>query len=272
MERLRSFGLSEYASRAYLALLGLGTTEARDVSRLAKIPLAKIYSTLDHLHEKGLVIVIPETPKKYTPIPFTEYVDRLRAVREDEARQLVATREEMATLFPIVGTTQMNDRGGITTIRGRRNVIEKLRDAAAAARAAMLILATPGMVRRFAHLRALVEQAHARGVRVRLLAPATSETIEMLADLRHACELRIRRDEPGQVMHVGLGLFDRSSALFIHFIPDDPSTYNGKDVAVFQDEEALVQTLQSLVESAWAASASFDAALERPQDGARGKA
>lgn len=252
MEKLRSFGLSEYASRAYLALLELGTTEARDVSRLAKIPLAKVYSTLEQLQEKGLVVVTPETPKKYAPVPFGEFIDRIRGSHEERARELAAVREDLSAEFPILGTTEMGDRGGVITIRGRRNVLEKLRDLAAGCSGEALLAGSMGMLGRKGHLRPMLEQAHARGVHARLVAPEGAPA-ERLADLSAFCEVRLRPAEQGQqALHVATAIFDRRVALMAHFIPDDDSTLSGKDMGLVVDECALVQALQGFAEHLWA--------------------
>src|SRR5207248_11237358 len=110
MEKLRSFGLSESAARAYLALLELGLTEARDVGRLAKIPLAKVYQTLDQLQEHGLVTVIPTTPRKYEPVEFRQFLDRRRERMLQEARELERVAPELAALFPTTAHETVGDR------------------------------------------------------------------------------------------------------------------------------------------------------------------
>lgn len=258
METLRRFGLSEYAARAYLALLDLGTTEARDVSRLSNVPLAKVYSTLEHLQEKGLVLVSPETPKKYTPVPFAEFVDRLTAAHERQARELRTAREELAAEFPITGAVEMDDRGGVTTVRGRRNALDRMRDLAAEARHEMVLVASAGTLLRFAHLRAMLEDARARGLRVRVVAPLLPATKARFDELCRACELRVRPDEPGQAMQVAFLCVDRRVALLVHHVPDDGGTTNGKDVGILADETALVQTLHSFAEYVWERAAPWE--------------
>src|SRR5438552_18152006 len=126
LSRLREFGLSEYAARAYLALLDLGVAEARDVSTLSKVPQAKIYHVLEQLHEKGLAVILPEFPKKYAPVPFPEYLDRLHEEHARAADAISRDREVLAEMFRVMGDTEMGNRGFFTVIRGRRNVMSKL--------------------------------------------------------------------------------------------------------------------------------------------------
>ncbi|MBR9682810.1 MAG: TrmB family transcriptional regulator [Candidatus Aenigmarchaeota archaeon] len=67
---LKSFGLTEYESRAYVTLLGLGTATADELSRRGRIPLPRVYDTLTELQRKGFVLIGKARPKKFNPIPI----------------------------------------------------------------------------------------------------------------------------------------------------------------------------------------------------------
>ena len=251
LAKLKEFGLSDYAARAYLALLELGATEARDVSRLAKVPLAKVYSTLDQLHERGLVAVTPETPKKYAPIPFTDFLHRLRQAHADQIRSLRDAQEELAGMFPILGTTQVGDRGTTVTLRGRRTVLDKLRRCAEDAQREIVLVASDGFTRRRHHVRSLLQEASPRGVDVRMLVRVDAESAPPLAELARFARMRGKDTMKTAAPDVAIALFDQREAMVIHFLPDDASSYQGKDVAVHTGEEAIVRTLASLVEHHW---------------------
>src|SRR5581483_7230907 len=181
--RLRAFGLSDYAARAYLALLDLGIAEARDVSTLSKVPQAKIYAVLEQLQEKGLVLVLPEFPKKYAPVPFEEHLQRLFEEHTRAAATIEREREELAALFRVVGDAEVGDRGFFTVLRGRRNVLGRLEEIAEATRRTLLVLATPGSLARADSLVPTLAAARARGVDVRVVAPIEAATLPALARL-----------------------------------------------------------------------------------------
>src|SRR5438874_9854540 len=165
LSRLREFGLSEYAARAYLALLDLGVAEARDVSTLSKVPQAKSYHVLAQLHEKGLAVILPEFPKKYAPVPFPEYLDRLHDEHERQAESIDRDREVLAEMFRVIGDADVGNRGFFTVVRGRRNVLAKIAEMLTDAHSDVLVLGTAGLAVRHESLKTEVQEARRRGVR-----------------------------------------------------------------------------------------------------------
>lgn len=63
-EALQSFGLSDKETRAYTALLGLGSGSAYAVARAANLKLSTSYVVLDSLIAKGVVVRVPRTRKR----------------------------------------------------------------------------------------------------------------------------------------------------------------------------------------------------------------
>lgn len=244
--KLREFGLSEYAARAYLALLDLGTTEARDVSGLSKVPASKIYHILDQLHEKGLVEILPEFPRKYAPVPFEDYLDRIQAEHENAALALKRERAALLDLFALTGDVTGGDRGGVTLLRGRRNVLDRFDDLLRGAKREIFLLGTPGLLVRQRAWLPLVREAAARGVAVRLLVPAPLSE----AEVPPVALVRLREDE-GAAERGAILLVDGARALLAHFLPDDGHSLEGSDTAVYTDQEGVVAILASLAGGPW---------------------
>lgn len=259
LTRLREFGLSEYAGRAYLALLDLGIAEARDVSSLSKVPQAKIYHVLEQLHEKGLVVVLPEFPKKYAPVPFQEYLDRLYEEHTKAASTIEQARDEVAELFRVVGDTDVGDRGFFTVLRGRRNVLSKIDEMLASTKRDLVVLGTVGGAGRMAASLPPMERARERGVALRLLVPLDASTLKPAGELARLAEVRARElDEGERSAKVAIVLSDGRAAFLIHFVPDDASLVAGKDIGVFTDQEAMVAAIQAIVEPHWTRAAPFE--------------
>lgn len=243
--RLRGFGLSEYSARAYLALLDLGVTEARDVASLSKVPASKIYHILEQLHEKGLVQILPEFPRKYAPIPFAEHLEKLRCAHVAAAEAIDREKVELETLFALVGETPGGGRGGVTMLHGRRNLTQRLREIVEGARSDILLGLTPGTV---ADPRAWLEPvqvAMGRGVRLRLLVPPGSDLEVPRAEVRR-----------GDVLLAGglVAFIDARTALVAHLLPDDGHPAEGNDTALVVDQEGIVALLGALVEPRWQAA------------------
>lgn len=252
VQKLRDFGLSEYGARAYLALLDLGLTEARDVSNLSKVPQAKIYQILEQLHEKGLVTILPEFPKKYAPVPFASFVDRMLEEQLQITRALERDRGQLAELFSVMGDVDVGDRGDFSIVRGRRNVVEVLLKLIASTKSDFFLMGTEGMAGWADFLREPLAGAAKRGVHLRLLMPHTKDTGAKLAPLAELGEMRARDlEEISQSTRVAIVLVDGARAFLINFVPDDGDLYAGKDMAVSTDQEAMVSAIQTLVEPLW---------------------
>ncbi|HJX05069.1 MAG TPA: helix-turn-helix domain-containing protein, partial [Thermoplasmata archaeon] len=61
------FGLSEYESRAYLALVALGSGSANFVASVAQIPRTSAYKVMKSLEGKGFAKEKPGRPVSFTP-------------------------------------------------------------------------------------------------------------------------------------------------------------------------------------------------------------
>ena len=264
--KLRTYGLSEYASRTYLALLDLGTAEARDISGLSKVPASKIYRILEQLHEKGLVEVLPEFPRKYAPVPFGEFLDKLHAEHQGAAAVIAAQRDSLLEMFAIAGDVESTDRGGFTVIRGRRNVMEKLDELARGARRSLFFLATPGCLARRGFLRDLVDPVAQRGAHVRLLLPSAGDLVGQ--EVSEQVDVRRLHDEEFPLGGAVL-VADGQRALVVHFVPDDGDAYDGTDVGVATDQPGVAAILEALVEWPWREAMSVERANRGPPPVAR---
>lgn len=242
--RLREFGLSEYAARSYLALLDLGVTEARDISALSKVPASKIYHVLEQLHDKGLVTILPEFPRKYAPVPFGDYLRRLHEEHEAEAAAIRRDLDRLAATFAVVGETAGGDRGTASLARGRRNVLHHLFDVCAGAQQDLLLLLPSGLAAEPRAWGAALDAAQAHGIRPRVMAASPPSAG---ADWRRGPDLL----GPGGL----LALADGRRALVAHLLPDDGHLTDGSDTALVVDQEGLGPMLAALAEVHWSNAA-----------------
>lgn len=250
--KLRSLGLPEYGARAYLALLDLGTTDARQASRLAKVPASKIYHVLDQLHERGLARVLPESPRRYEPVPFEEYLDRLR---DEHARSIAAIEQErdaLAELFRVHGSARVGDHGGLTLVRGRRGCLDKQGELLRATQGDLLVLGTLGMLARLRRFQDELAAARERGVRLRLMLPPDALALPQMRELAGLAEVRVRpREENVRSESVAILLSDARRAYLLDHVPDDASLHAGKDMGVHLTQEGMVARLASIAETLW---------------------
>jgi len=248
VRKLMEHGLTEYQARVYLTLLDIGAATASQISPLSKVPRTRIYATMQQLHSKGLVDILPETPLRYQPVPFDAY---LRALAEDlrsRAKQVDTGRDSLAREFAIIAQREPESRGRFEAIYGRKNVRERLlRMYAIAAKEVIGIGTTKSPGRILGAFRPdLVEKA-AQGVRLKYafcFTPENRDDVRLLmkhAEVRHIDFL----------MPVYMHVVDGREFLMSHPIPDDDSSYRGDDIAIWTNDPAIAGAMSEMSERIW---------------------
>ncbi len=125
VDQLGSFGFSPYEAKVYYALLQKAPLNGYEVSRLAGIPPAKVYETLQRLQQKGAVLVYTSEPTLYAPIPSADLLARLRDHTE---RTLQTLEETFARIKP------PSDPGLTWTMSGAEHILDAMDRALSRAR------------------------------------------------------------------------------------------------------------------------------------------
>lgn len=105
---LHEIGLSEYEAKTLICLMTHGTSTAEEISRIAKIPLPRVYDTIEKLKKLGFVLSTKTRPKRYKPIntrtAFEHYIKHKRGdfERHIETMQDVCDRvvKDFSKLIP----------------------------------------------------------------------------------------------------------------------------------------------------------------------------
>ncbi|MDD1769906.1 MAG: hypothetical protein LUO79_02360 [Methanomassiliicoccales archaeon] len=114
---LRKIGLSEYESKAFIAMIAKSHATADEVAELARIPRTSAYKALQGLKDKALVTVTEGRPAVYHALPVDEAMETVIAdIKEtfDKLRMLQGVLTEK-------GTPQL-----VYTIAGKRKVSAKI--------------------------------------------------------------------------------------------------------------------------------------------------
>jgi HTH-type transcriptional regulator, sugar sensing transcriptional regulator len=98
------FGLNSYEAKSYLSLLERNRLTAVEVSRLAGIPRAKVYETLENLTSRGFCHTIPGKVKKYSAVSpsalkdiFIQMEREKLEMKLDKLRDEIKLKEEELT-------------------------------------------------------------------------------------------------------------------------------------------------------------------------------
>jgi HTH-type transcriptional regulator, sugar sensing transcriptional regulator len=91
-KELKELGLSDYESRAYLALVKLGSSTGLNISKESQVPQGKVYATLYRLIEKGFVFALNSKPKIFKvvdpEVAIRQFLKDKKASLEDLERSL----------------------------------------------------------------------------------------------------------------------------------------------------------------------------------------
>lgn len=248
IQKLKSFGLTEYQARAYLALLDVGTAAGSQIPAHSRVPRTRVYETMQQLHEKGLVQILPEKPVKYRAVPFANYLRSLAEDHRRRAQQLTMNAAALAREFspsPIQGPEV---RGRFEAIYGRRNVRDKLAEMYEHAET---------------HVTA-IGSIHSPSRILRGLGPELEERVALGVEVKFAF-FTDRNNEPevralarfASVRHIDFftpverHAVDGRQFLMSHPIPDDDSASRGEDIAIWMDDPAIASAMEQMAERIW---------------------
>jgi HTH-type transcriptional regulator, sugar sensing transcriptional regulator len=75
--KLEQLGFSSYEAKAYYALARKHPANGYEISKIGKVPSAKIYDTLNRLKMKGAIIESSNEPGRYYPVPSEKLLAKL---------------------------------------------------------------------------------------------------------------------------------------------------------------------------------------------------
>jgi sugar-specific transcriptional regulator TrmB len=114
---LSKLGLTDYESRAYLALVAMGPNPATLVATIAQIPRTSAYKVMKSLESKGFVKEKQGRPAAFTPVDPAELSKRF----VDEVESSFAKASSLKDLLSERGVPQL-----VYTIMGKDRVLDKI--------------------------------------------------------------------------------------------------------------------------------------------------
>ena len=120
VETLRTFELTEYEAKCFVALARLREGTAKEVSEVADVPRARIYDSMDTLQDRGLVSVQESKPRRFRAVSPRESVELL----EQECRSRL---DHLGAVLPRLGSPDRSSSAGeVWTMEGETAVSERL--------------------------------------------------------------------------------------------------------------------------------------------------
>lgn len=246
LRKMKELGLTEYQARVYLTLLDLGVSKASQIPSISRVPRTRIYSTMNQLHEKGLVEIIPESPIKYRPVAISDYLERVAESHIQAATSLTDKKVDWEKEFAIKGGLEVEEVGGFEALYGRRNVRERLTRMYEEAESEILSIGTIMSPVRIVRSRLpTIEEKFEDGVAMKYAFPIDSSNKDNAQILSQYADVK----NIEMTLSMYFLVVDSKQALLCHPIPPDENFLRGDDIAIWTNDEGIAEALRSIANS-----------------------
>jgi len=240
---LRELGLTDYETRAYLALLERGVLTASQVSENAGVPYSKVYETLTSLERKGWIETEKGRPGRYYPKAPSEALAAAKVQLEGK----VKTWEKTITgeLQPFYEKREFREKPDIWILRGEISTIAKLKEMLEKTKSELMIAATVLPKALVDLVLPLLQLLHSADVKI-LLMVSRQATAWNLRELEKVAEVRVRDQ-----MFGGGVIVDGKEAIL--FLGEDKPT-----LIIWSNHIGLVQFAKDYFQHLWDSSKEVD--------------
>jgi HTH-type transcriptional regulator, sugar sensing transcriptional regulator len=249
----RSFNLNLYEVKLWTALLSRGVSTAGELSDIADVPRSRTYDVLESLERKGFVIVKPEKPIKYMAISPGEVLarvkNRVKIIAKERSDRLEKLQDsdilkELEMLFK-QGIEPMQPTDFSGALKGRHNLYDHLAMLCKEATTSIHIMTTEdGLIRKVRTIKPLLEKAKARGVEIKIAAPITTKTKEVIeklngiAEVKHIPTVRAR-----------FCIIDHKQIMFM--LIDDKDVHPTYDIGLWVNTPFFAGAISKMFAHAW---------------------
>ena len=252
LNKLKDFGLNTYESKLWTALLSRGVSTAGELSDIANVPRSRSYDVLESLEKKGFIITKLGKPIKYIAVPPEEVLERVKRklhIEAEEKRQLIEELKQSKVLTELellysqgIELIEPSDLAG--SIRGRTNVYNHIDSTIKKAQKNIILMTTnTGLIRKSESLRKSLEKAAERGVKIRIAASLTKESVKAAKKMSKFAEIR-NTDEKARFC-----LVDNEDITFM--LLNDKDVNSSYDSAVWVKTKLFSSLVSSFFDSQW---------------------
>lgn len=187
ISKLKSLGLTGYASRALLSVLEHSPISATAICSQTGIPDSKIYYALRELEERGLVAVQHGTPNLYGALDANSVFGNLQhQVDDDYARKVAVVNTLRRQLEPLIKKARGDVNFELAYIaKGYRSITETMKEAISEAHTDILLMISSARL-----FEDLLQVLHAARIRNVLVNVAASDKVMLAKDLKRFLVLK----------------------------------------------------------------------------------
>jgi len=127
---LKDIGMKEYEAKAFTSIVKCGTCSAEQINKMSRIPLTRVYETMQSLQKLGIVTVLNTRPKKYKLISvdaINNIIEHKKKLMQQELERSGTIIKEIKSLIPKnVAENPEEMREGLWIFKGRETAIRKI--------------------------------------------------------------------------------------------------------------------------------------------------
>lgn len=254
LNKLRQyFGLNLYEAKIWTALLSRGVSTAGELADIGNVPRSRAYDILESLEKKGFVLMKLGKPIKYIAVDPKEVVERVKKLMREDAEDQVKNLESLRgtdlhkelELLHKQGIEFIEPTDLSGAIRGRHNIYSHLDLMVRGAEKSVTLMTTAkGLIRKAEALKPVFEKLKKKGVKVRIAAPITKESVQVAKDLSKVAEIR-HIDKLGSRFCV----VDGKELTFM--LMHDDNVHPSYDVGVWVSTPYFANALENMFDLAW---------------------
>jgi len=261
---LSDSGLSEREIAVIHALSGGSSMRASEVAKKIGTTRLDAYKSIEELQNIGIVSVIADRPMKFSCPRLDRVVEHLIEIRKGQLSRIETSYKEFKSHIEDsrfeYEEPEDDDNPRFTILKERVRILNRLEKMAENSENDMvLILGRFGILPLFrGGTASSINEAAARGVRVRILAQLDKRTIRFYRDLDGSIEVRHSEDIDAQ------GALKDQSEVIQYLSSDENPVGRGKNEAALVIESSqFAENQRNLIEAIWEESVPFDIASKR---------
>ncbi|MDP7476627.1 MAG: helix-turn-helix domain-containing protein [Candidatus Woesearchaeota archaeon] len=260
----RFFSLNLYEVKIWTALLSRGVSTAGELSDIANVPRSRSYDVLESLEKKGFVVMKLGKPIKYLAVPPKEVLERVKKNVSEEAKEQITRLEDLKKTEIVNELNTLHTQGVELvepadlsgSLKGRHNLYNHLELTIRNAEESVCIMTTTqGLIRKIEGFKPTFEKLKKRGVKIRIAAPLTKETVSAVKDISGVAEVR-NVDTKARFVIV-----DGKEIIFM--IMDDNSVHPTYDVGIWVNTPFFSSALEDLFNIAWKSMKSANEVIKK---------
>ncbi len=240
---LKELGLTDYETRAYVALLERGVLTASQVSENADVPYSKVYETLSSLERKGWIETEKGRPSRYYPKTPLEALAAAKMQLEEKAKNWEKTIT--SELQPFYEKREIREKPDIWILRGEISTIAKLKEMLEKTKSELMVAAPTLPEALIDLLLPLLQRLQSADIKI-LFMVSKQATAWNLKELERMAEVRVR-----DRMFGGGIIVDGKEAIL--FLGEEKPT-----LVIWSNHLGLVQFAKDYFQHLWDSSKEID--------------